>query len=150
MHDPILSVHAECRENVRCIFENQSMLVELNIKNISTEPVGVPVEFLNQKGAHCILIDTETGGEFQLSPPPPPDLSLKNRFTQVAPGESIRIEQLVPSGAIKEFRERMIDLTAKFVIIVPVKLERSEAPVPQTAATTLRILGRDKAELGDK
>jgi len=150
MQDPVLSVHAECRDNAQCIFENESMLVELTIKNVSTKPIGVPVEFLGQKGPHCVLIDTETREEFQLNPPPPPDLSLKKKLTQIPPGGSIRIEQLVPSGAIKEFRERMVDLTAKFVIIVPVKVEGMESPVRQIASTTLRILGRDTAERNDK
>jgi len=44
----------------------------------------------------------------------------------------------------------MVDLTAKFVIIVPVKVEGMESPVRQIASTTLRILGRDTAERNDK
>ncbi|SDD67725.1 hypothetical protein SAMN05428966_105145 [Massilia sp. PDC64] len=145
-----LSVHAECKDNTQCIFENQSMPVKLTIKNISTRPIGVPVEFLNQKGPHCVLIDTETKEELQVSPPPPPDLSLKNKFTEVAPGDSITIEHLVSRSAIIAFRERMIDLTAKFVIIMPVKFDQTEAPLRQIVSTTLRIRGRDKVDLDNK
>jgi len=131
MQDPVLSVHAECTENAQCIFENQSMPVALTIKNVSGKTIGVPVEFLNQKGPHCILIDTATREEFETNPPPPPDLSLKNKFTQVPAGGTIKIQQLVSRGAINSFRERMVDLTAKFIIIVPVKLDGEEAPTSQ-------------------
>ena len=44
----------------------------------------------------------------------------------------------------------MIDLTAKFAIRIPVKLEGIEFPVRQSAYTSLRIIGRDTAELDDK
>lgn len=44
----------------------------------------------------------------------------------------------------------MIDLTAEFAIHIPVKLEGIKLPVRQTARTSLRIIGRDRAELDDK
>lgn len=150
MQNSVLSVHAECRDNTQCIFENQSMPVDLTIKNVSGKTIGVPVEFLKQKGPHCILIDIATREEFETSPPPPPDLSLKNKFTQIPPGGAVKIQQLVSRGAISAFRERMVDLTAKFIIIVPVKLNDEEAPISQNVSTSIRIRGRDKAELDNK
>lgn len=150
MQDSVLSVHAECKDNAQCIFANQSMLIDLTITNVSKNPVGVPIEFLDQKGPHCVLIDNETREEFQTNPPPPPDLSLKNKFTEIPAGGSIKIEQLVSRGAISAFRERMIDLTARFFIVVPVKLIDKEAPINQNVSTSIRIRGRDKAELDKK
>ena len=126
------------------------MLFDLTIKNVSSKAVGVPIEFLNQKGPHCVLVDTATQEEFQTPPPPPPDLSLKNKFTQIPAGGTIKIEQLVSSGAITAFREHMVDLTAKFVIIVPVKLEGAAAPIRQNTSTSVRIRGRDKSERDNK
>jgi hypothetical protein len=58
-------------------------------------------------------------------------------------------EHLSPS-AITSLREWMIDITARYTIHIPVKLEGIEVPVRQTASTSLRIIGRDRAELDDK
>lgn len=44
----------------------------------------------------------------------------------------------------------MIDLSAKYTINIPVKLEGAKVPVRQTTSTSLRIIGRDRAELDDK
>jgi hypothetical protein len=60
------------------------------------------------------------------------------------------MEEHLSGSAIRSLREWMTDLTATFVIHIPVKLEGIEGPVRQSARTSLRIIGRDKAELDDK
>ncbi|WP_371766639.1 hypothetical protein [Massilia sp.] len=80
----------------------------------------------------------------------PAGLWLRNRFTFVAPGESIKMDEYRSSTAIRGLREWMIDLSAKYTINIPVKLEGAKVPVRQTTSTSLRIIGRDRAELDDK
>jgi hypothetical protein len=146
----VLSVTAKCRDNERCIFDNVGMAIDLTLTNNSNSPIGVPLEFLQQVGPRCALIDNETQETLPLCAFPPADLSLRDKFTSVAPGESIRMDEYLSASAIRGLRERMIDLTAEFAIHIPVKLEGIKLPVRQTARTSLRIIGRDRAELDDK
>ncbi len=146
----VLSVTAKCRDNEACIFDNVGMFVDLTLTNNSRSTIGVPLEFLKQVGPHCVLIDNETQEKIPLGAPPPADLSLRNKFTSIPPGGSIRMDEYNPGSAIRGLREWMIDLTATFAIHIPVKLEGIEAPVRQSARTSLRIVGRDRAELDDK
>jgi hypothetical protein len=146
----VLSVTAKCRDNQGCIFDNVGIVIDLTLTNNSSAPVGVPLEFLEQVGPRCVLIDNETREIFPLGAPPPADLSLRNKFTSVAPGESIRMHEFVPASALRGLREWMIDLTATFAIHIPVKLEGIALPVRQSASTSLQIIGRDRAKLDDK
>ncbi len=146
MQTPILTVTATCKDNRECIFDNVGIFVDLTLTNSSDDVIGVPVEFLDQLGPFCVLIDNETHDDFPITPGLP-DRSLMDKFTPIPPGGSIKIEQLLPAGAIKWFREHMIDLTARFKINIPVKMNGAVPAAPQTAVTTLRIVGRDKAEL---
>jgi hypothetical protein len=146
----VLSVKAECIDNAHCIFANYPVFIQLTITNVSTQPIGVPVKFLDKKGPHCVLIDSETREQFSLSAPPPADLSLKNKFTLIPPGASIKIKEMVPRPLISAFREDLVDVVTKCTVIVDVKLEGTEGPVRQSATTTIRILGVDKFELDNK
>jgi hypothetical protein len=96
------------------------------------------------------LIDNETQEILPLCAFPPADLSLRNKFTSLAPGESIRMEEHLSPWAIRGLRDWMIDLTARCTIRIPVKFEGIEFPVRQSASTSLRIIGRDRAKLDDK
>jgi hypothetical protein len=146
----VLSLTAKCRDNERCIFDNVHMAIDLTLTNNSGAPIGMPLKFLQQVGPRCALIDNETQEELPLCAFPPADLSLRDKFTSVAPGESIKMYEYLSPSAIMSLREWMIDLTAKYTINIPVKLEGIKVPVRQTASTSLRILGRDRAELDDK
>jgi hypothetical protein len=75
------------------------------------------------------LIDNETQEILPLCAFPPADLSLRNKFTSLAPGESIRMEEHLSPWAIRGLREWMIDLTARYTIHIPVKFEGIEFPV---------------------
>ena len=146
----VLSVTAICRDNEKCIFDNARVDIDLTLTNNSSAPIGVPLEFLQQTGPRCALIDNETQEILPLCAFPPADLSLRNKFTSLAPGESIRMEEHLSPSAIRGLREWMIDLTARYTIHIPVKFEGIELPVRQSASTSLRIIGRDRAELDDK
>lgn len=146
MQTPILTVTAKCRDSNECIFDNVGIFVDLTLTNSSNDVIGVPLEFLDKLGPFCVLIDNETHEEFPITPGVP-DRSLMDKFTPVPPGATIKVEQLISAGAIKWFREHMVDLTARFRITLPVKLKDVTEAKPQSAVTTLRVLGRDKAEL---
>jgi hypothetical protein len=146
----MLSLTAKCRDNERCIFDNVHMAIDLTLTNNSGVPIGVPLEVLQRVGPRCMLIDNETQEELPLCASPPADLSLRNKFTSVAPGESIKMDEYLSPSTIRSLREWMIDLTAKYTINIPVKLEGIKEPVRQTASTSLRIIGRDRAEHDDK
>jgi hypothetical protein len=136
----VISVTAQCSDNKACIFDNVGMSIDLTLTNNSPDPIGVPVEFLNQVGPHCVLIDNETRETLPLGAPPPADLSLRDKFTPIPPGGSIRMGEYIPASAIKALRDGMTDLTATFAIHIPVKLKGIEHPVRQSARTSLRIL----------
>jgi hypothetical protein len=68
----VLSLTATCRDSAECIFDNVTMFIDLTLTNTSSTPIGVPVEFLNQVGPHCVLIDNETRETLPLRTPPPP------------------------------------------------------------------------------
>lgn len=146
----VLSATATCRDNEKCIFDHARMDVNLTLTNNSSAPVGVPLEFLQQTGARCALVDNETQKVIPLCAFPPADLSLRNKFTSVAPGESIRMEERLSPSAIRGLREWMLDLTTRYTTHVPVKFEVIKLPVRQSASTSFRIIGRDRAELDDK
>ena len=146
----VLSVTATCRDNEKCIFDNFGMVIDLTLTNNSGATIGVPLEFLHQVGPHCVLFDNETREIYPLGAPPPADLSLRNKFTSIPPGGVFRMEEYVSPTAIRGLREWMIDLTASFAIHIPVKFEDIKLPVRQSTTTSLRIIGRDRAELGDK
>jgi len=59
----VLSVTAKCRDNERRIFDNVHMAIDLTLTNNSGAPIGVPLEFLQQVGPCCVLIDNETQEE---------------------------------------------------------------------------------------
>jgi hypothetical protein len=115
----VLSVTATCRDNKACIFDNVGIFVDLTLTNTSSDAIGVPLEFLDQIGPRCVLIDNETGEKLPLAAPPPADLSLRNKFTPIPPGGSIRLDGFIPGSMIKGLREWMIDLTATCAIHVP-------------------------------
>lgn len=146
----VFSLTAKCRDSEACIFDGAGMVIDLTLTNNSDAPIGVPLEFLDRVGPRCILIDNETREELPLCAFPPPDLSLRNKFSSIAPGESIKLDQYIGASALRGLREWMIDLTARFAIHIPVKLEGIKHPVRQSAYTSLRIIGRDRAELDDK
>jgi hypothetical protein len=58
-------------------------------------------------------------------------------------------DRLSPS-AIRGLREWMLDLTTRYTIHVPVKFDGIKLPVRESASTSFRIIGRDRAELDDK
>lgn len=146
----VLSMTAACRDNAACIFDDVGIFIDLTLTNNSSDAIGVPLEFLQQIGPRCVLIDNDTGEKLPLAAPPPADLSLRNKFTPIPPGGSIGLDEFIPASMIKGLREWMIDLTATCAIHVPIKSKGIELPVRQTATTSLRILGRDAAERDDK
>jgi hypothetical protein len=68
----VLSATATCGDNEKCIFDNARMDINLTLTNNSSAPVGVPLEFLQQTGARCALIDNETQEILPLCAPPLP------------------------------------------------------------------------------
>lgn len=108
---------------------NVGMAIDLTLTNNSNSPIGVPLEFLQQVGPRCALIDNETQETLPPCAFPPADLSLRDKFTSVAPGESIRMDEYLSASAIRGLREWMIDLTAEFAIHISVKLEGIKLPV---------------------
>ena len=148
--DRMISMTAESQHNRACIFDGASMFVDLTLTNNSNETIGVPLRFLDQVGAHPVLIDNETEEKLESGAPPPADLSLRDQYTPIPPGGTFKVKASVSPSQTRYFREWMIDVTAKFTVHIPVKVPGVEKPVRQSASTSLRIIGRDKAELDDK
>lgn len=140
---------AECRENEKCIFEHSYINVDIVLKNISDAGVGVPLEFMRQQGPYGVLIDSETRDEVPLHVGLP-DLSLMHTFTPIRPGTTVKVTQFLSASTIAWSRATMVDLTARFTIRIPIKLNGRETPIPFSGSAFVRIIGKEKLDIIQK
>ena len=114
----ILSVKAACRNNEACLFTGEDMFLDIKISNNADAEVGFPLEFIRSKGPIVRLIDTRTKKETFI-PTQPPNGELLEKYTTIAPNQSVNLEWVITAEEITQFGSD-VDLTMEVTIMADV------------------------------
>jgi hypothetical protein len=137
------SITATCRDNPQCIFENEDIIVELSIRNDAPHEVRIPLEFIDQSGPYCALIDNETGKKITLRVGLPDHLKIED-YVIIKTKETVKMVRRISVSNIRATRSEMVDLTAKLTIAGPIQLHPGAEQVRFRNDIDVRIIGKDK------
>lgn len=151
MSSQLLSVQVTCKEKTECLFDGQDMPIDIAIRNVSPFSIGLPQQYMQEKGPYLTLIDKETQAKAVLKTGLP-KFALKKVFTTIKPGEVIHLSSILKAQEITEFRLKLIDVTALIELSAKVKVNDPALPPEHElsdfeSSATLRILGKDTLEL---
>jgi hypothetical protein len=145
MTESPFSIKAACRDNPQCIFDKEDILIDLFVKNEASDEIRIPLEFINQSGPYCILVDNESKKKITLRVGLP-DHSKIDSYAIIRPNETIKMTRRVTAGQIYSIRLDMVDLTATLTVGGPIQFHPGEEPMKFRNDVEVRIIGRDKME----
>ncbi len=115
-----LLILVKCKANEQCLFEEKDIFINIGIYNNEKAVIGFPLEYVKHKGPIIKLIDTRTKAETFL-PTHIADWDLKEKFTQINPGESAEIEWVITAKELTQFGSD-VDLYAEVTIMTEILL----------------------------
>lgn len=145
MTESPFSIKTACRDNPQCIFDKKDILIDLFIKNEASHDIRIALEFINQSGPYCILVDNESKKKITLRPGLP-DHSKIEDFVIVRPSETVKMTRRITASQINATRLDMVDLTAKLTVAGPLQLHPGEEPIRFRNDVEVQIIGRDKID----
>lgn len=122
MPDPPLKVIATSDNGSRTPrFRGEDLFITIALRNQHATGVGVPVEFLQQRGPIIRLIDTRTGRDNSV-PNRLGDPALREVFTDIAPGQPVQIRYVITAAELRQFGTP-VDVSAEVTILADVRVD---------------------------
>jgi len=139
MNDPLLAISAKCRGNAPCLFEGQDMFLEIRITNNHDEQIGFPLGFVQKTGPTIRLVDLRTKAETYLRTNLA-SFDLREKFTQIQPGESVVLEWVITGDELKQFGGHNVDVSAEIIVVAGIQV--SAKRIEFRGSNTLRIVSK--------
>lgn len=92
-----------------------------------------------------MLTDAETGAKYNLRMRLA-DHELMTKFTEIPPGDAIKITTLIINLEITKFRKNFVDLTAEIGYMAGIKIPGKQDPVLFNKTEKIKIIGKDTLE----
>lgn len=118
MNDIPLAIKVSCKENEKCLFDEEDIFLEINIKNVGSNDVSFPLEYVKRKGPIVKLTDVRTNAE-TFVPTHIADWDLKEKLVPIKPSESVMIGWVITAGEIRQFGAD-VDVIAEVTIMAEV------------------------------
>lgn len=140
-----LTITLSCAGKTACIFNGEDIPIEITIKNTSPSPIGFPQLFVQKTGPFIMLTDAETGAKYNLRMRLA-DHELMTRFTEILPGDAIKITTHIINLEITKFRKNFVDLTAEIGYMAGIKIPGKNDTVLFNKTEKIKIIGKDTIE----
>lgn len=121
-----LLVTIECKSNPRCVYDGKPIELRIQVTNISTKNIEVPLDYLERRGPYVRLIDRSSGRALNLAIGfPDPDVPLS--WEVIRPAASFILSASIDTLDLEPFRQaEQRDIDAVVNISTPVRLNNSE------------------------
>jgi hypothetical protein len=137
----LISINVTCKDNPQCYFKDEDLFIVISITNTHDKPIGVPLEFVKDRGPVVRLVDTTTGADTFL-PTHPADSDLLDEFLFVEPGKSISMEWVFDPEEMRQFGHKYVDLSAEVTIMADILVEGKK--MNTKVSHLIRIVSKDK------
>jgi|HubBroStandDraft_1064217.scaffolds.fasta_scaffold56984_1 hypothetical protein len=141
MTNQLLTLTVKCKGNDRCLYDGQDMPLEIHITNKQPVVVGFPLEYRQKTGPSIRLMDTRTKADAYLKTNLA-SFSLRDKFTQIPPGESVVLRWVITSGEIEQFVGNTVDISAEVSLGADVQV--GEKRVDFVGEDKIHIVGKKK------
>jgi len=118
MNDQPLEVRVFCRDNERCLFDGEDIVIDIRITNNHNAAIRFPLEYTKKKSPVIELRDNRTKTTTFL-PTHIADHELKENLETVAPGESVYVEWIIMADELTQFDDD-VDVSAKVTIMADI------------------------------
>ena len=115
----LLAARIICTGSPTCAYAGKDLALEVQLVNMSDEPVGVPMDFLQQAGPIIALIDNGTGRTVHLRRNLA-DPGLLERFRMIPPGGASSIFWIIHDAELGQFDHERVDVTALVTVRAPI------------------------------
>jgi hypothetical protein len=140
MAQSVFGVTVTCQGQRRCVFDGRDLNLEILVTNHHRDAIGFPLAFRQKTGPMIRLSDTRTKAQTLLKTNLA-DLDLRERFTTLPPGESVRMEWVITGDELLQFGSRDLDVLAEVTVAATVAV--GSRRVDGQASDTLRIVGKN-------
>ncbi len=144
MEQNIISITAQCVDNPTCVFKGSDMWIDVVVKNVGSEEIGFPAEYMQQRGPSMRLIDNVTQESQQLKVERP--RASKDKLVRLQPGQSFTINTVIKDREILRVRREFVDVTAELNVSAEIQVGSSDERVRTSDSQRIRIVGRDTLE----
>lgn len=115
----LLAARIVCKDSPACAYEGKDLELEIQLVDVSDEPVGIPVDYLQQAGPIIALVDNDTGRIVPLRRNLA-DPGLLERFRMIPPDKASSIFWIIHVAELEQFDQEWVDVTAVVTVLAPI------------------------------
>ncbi len=119
MNNQLISINALCNGKKECVYVGEELAVNVVITNIHSEPIEVPIKFLQQRGPSITLINEGTEQELVL-PTNPANPELINDRITIQPNGTSRISWIIHDDEIRSVGGDTVDINVEVTLASPI------------------------------
>lgn len=140
----IIAIKAQCVDAPSCTFRRSDMRIDVVVKDVGSQEIGFPAEYIQERGPSMRLIDNVTQESQQLQVKRP--RASREKLMRLQPGQSFTINTVIKDRENLRVRREFVDVTAELNVSAEIQVGSSEARVRTSDSQRIRIVSMDTLE----